>query len=159
MYQFLFPNGDIRKLTASFVCSNKKEANMRSTTGILDKVLILPAIASIMMIADTANDTASFSDGSPALVVAIIAATVVFALLAIVATKIDRRCAEDYAYQIVANAALIGLTTTVLINMVWLFALTFGSGLPTPSGQMMTGILTLSWCIGYYWYRFRGLQS
>ncbi len=131
---------------------------MQISASLLDKFLLLPLAASLMMMADKGKVDAALTSGSATQVMLLAAATLVVAILAVLGTKIDRRCTEDYIYQILSNAALIAVVTAVMMNMAWGIVTVVDISMPRLTGQMMTGIVGFSWCTAYYWYRWRGVQ-
>ncbi len=136
-----------------------KMAFVKMTTGKLDIFLILPVLASLMMISDVPDFAETAATLSPIARIAILVpAIVIIGLLAVMGSGLDRRCSEDYIFQLLANAALIGVIVTVMVNMAWGIAKLFYL-LPDLSGENMTGITVMSWCAGYYWYRLKGLTS
>lgn len=95
-----------------------------------DSFLILPALAGIAMIAETdpphsaALDLGAWIKGA---VLAGLAACIALAVGA--ASAMKRRCTEEYAIQITANAALVAMTSTFI----------------------------LGWMVSYYRFRQRGI--
>ena len=128
-------------------------------TGKFDIFFIFPGLASLPMMADGPSKSEPLIALSPvpqvlilALIGSLIASFIVFA------SAIDRKCTEDYLYQIIANASLVGVATAMLVNMFWLLGVAIW-GLPELSGQNMAGITLFGWIVGYYWFRFRGIAS
>lgn len=125
----------------------------------LDWLLALPLIAGITMIAETGNaretavDIGPWAQGAALLILGVIISLGVAAMSAI-----DRRCSEEYVFQVMANAALVAFASTALINMIWAMA-ALAFNLPQTSGQNITGVLMISWVLGYYWFRWRGIAS
>ncbi|EAQ28665.1 hypothetical protein NAP1_13738 [Erythrobacter sp. NAP1] len=132
---------------------------MKMTVNRLDKFLVLPLIASLVMIAEIdapmeqAIKLSSLIKG-----VALGGATLAMALIVAAATAIDRRCSEDYIFQILANAALVALTATMMINLFWVLGEKV-VGLPELASDNILGVVTLSWVISYYWFRVRGIAQ
>jgi hypothetical protein len=92
-------------------------------------------------------------------VVKIIGAALLVLLLSYVATyaaALDRRKLEDYFFQMMANGAIVAIITTIFANMVWLV---FEKQLGTMSADNLVAILITAWGFGYFFYRFRGLNT
>lgn len=131
----------------------------KMTTRKLDIFLILPALAGLTMIADgpkTLHEVIALTPMIQTLL--LIGGTIIAAVLAVFGSNLDRRCAEDYLFQILANAAHIAVIVTVLVNMFWLLAM-LAFHLPHMTGQNLCGVLVLGWCFGYYWFRLRGVKA
>lgn len=127
--------------------------------GRLDILFIFGGIASMPMMADTPNKSEpliTFSSGPQVMILTLIGSLI--ASFIVFASAIDRKCTEDYLYQIISNASLVGVATALLINMVWLLGSSIW-GLPELSGQNMAGITLFGFIIGYFWFRFRGIAS
>ena len=76
-----------------------------------------------------------------------------------VGTSADRRCSEDYAFQLLASGALVGMLATILASVVW--ALDFlpeALGLRGMRGQDQMAIGMIAWAVGYFTFRIRGLK-
>jgi len=128
-------------------------------TGKFDILFILVGLASLTMMADDANIVDNAVNLSPLLQAMILAiSAIIIASFIVLASAIDRKCSEDYLYQIMANAGLVGTVTCLLANLFWLFAMAIWK-LPDLTGQNLAGITLLAWVIGYYWFRYRGLKS
>jgi len=78
------------------------------------------------------------------------------ALFATFGAALDRRKLDDYYFQLMANGAIIAVITTLLTNVIW--GLLDGM-FPSLSANELTGVLTASWSLGYFFYRFRGLKA
>ena len=92
-------------------------------------------------------------------VVKIIGAALLVLLVSYIATyaaALDRRKLEDYFFQMMANGAIVAIITAIFANMVWLvFEKQFG----TMSADSLVAILITAWGLGYFFYRFRGLNT
>ncbi len=128
-------------------------------TGKFDILFILAGVASLPMMADGPSKIEPLITLTPlpqGLILAFIGSLV--ASFVVFASAIDRKCTEDYLYQIISNASLVGIATALLINMFWLLASSIW-GLHELSGQNMAGITLFGFIVGYYWFRFRGVAS
>lgn len=81
---------------------------------------------------------------------------VLFSALATLGAKLDRRHLDDYMFQMVANGAVIAIITTILINMVWEIA---SGSLPPITRNDLIAVMMGSWSLGYFFYRWRGLNA
>lgn len=132
---------------------------MRISPGKLDVVLIVPLIATLMMVGDEPARESVTWGLSPFAQAAILGvATALLALFVAKATSFDRRCSEEYIFQVMANAALVALGTMALFNLFWLIAMKFYP-IPELAGTNMVGITILAWILSYYWFRFRGMAQ
>lgn len=92
-------------------------------------------------------------------VVKIIGAALLVLLISYIATyaaALDRRKLEDYFFQMMANGAIVAIITAIFANMVWLV---FETQLGTMSADNLVAILITAWGFGYFFYRFRGLNT
>ena len=78
------------------------------------------------------------------------------ALFATFGAALDRRKLDDYYYQLMANGAIIDAVTTLFTNMIWGM---LDDVFPALSGDELAGVLIGSWSLGYFFYRFRGLNA
>ena len=86
----------------------------------------------------------------------LIGAMVALSAMATVGAKLDRKHLDDYMFQMVANGAVIAIITTMLVNMIW----EVGSGiLPPITRDDLISVMMGSWSLGYFFYRFRGLNT
>jgi len=85
----------------------------------------------------------------------LIGATVIFSAIATLGARLDRKHLDDYMFQMVANGAVIGIITTLFVNMIW----EAGSGnLPPISKDDLIAVMIGSWSLGYFFYRWRGIN-
>ena len=130
---------------------------MRVSPGKVDVAAVAPLIASLMLIGDSPGAQSVVMEVSPLLQTGGLGlATAVLVAFVAKASSLDRRCSEEYLFQVMANAAFVALGTMALINLGWLIATKFYP-LRELTGQNMTGITILAWILSYYWYRVRGL--
>lgn len=81
---------------------------------------------------------------------------VILSALATLGAKLDRRHLDDYMFQMVANGAVIAIITTIFVNMIW----EVGSDLlPAITRDDLVAVMMGSWSLGYFFYRWRGLNS
>jgi hypothetical protein len=83
----------------------------------------------------------------------------VLGILFAVLSRADRRCADDFAFQLLASGALVGMLTMFLFHTFW--ALDFlpdALGIRGLRGQDMLAAGLLGWACGYFTFRLRGLN-
>ena len=86
----------------------------------------------------------------------LIGAMVTLSAIATLGAKLDRRHLDDYSFQMIANGAVIGIITTMFVNMAW----EIGSYiLPPFTGDDLMAVMIGSWSLGYFFYRWRGLNQ
>ncbi len=85
--------------------------------------------------------------------------TIIMASYAVWGARLDRRCAEDYVFQLITNAALIAVITSLMSHAIWDMSFLNERGLPKPTSGDMIGVMILSWAMGYTFYRLRGLNG
>lgn len=125
----------------------------------LDWFLVLPLLAGIVMVAeinppgDTALPLGPVVKGAVLAVVALLVS-----LLVAAASAIDRRCTEEYAFQIMANAALVAVAATMLTHGGWVIAGKFAD-LPALESDNIVGVMVIGWIASYYWFRLRGIAA
>lgn len=86
----------------------------------------------------------------------LIGAVLLLSAIATVGAKLDRKHLDDYMFQMVANGAVIAIVTTLLVNMIW----EMGSAiLPPITRDDLIAAMMGSWSLGYFFYRWRGLNA
>lgn len=86
----------------------------------------------------------------------LIGAMVTLSAIATLGAKFDRKHLDDYLFQMIANGAVIGIITTMFVKAAW----EIGSDiLPPITSDDLMAIMIGSWSLGYFFYRFRGLNS
>ncbi len=78
------------------------------------------------------------------------------ALFATFGAALDRRKLDDYYFQLMANGATISVVTTLFTNVMWGL---LDDVFPPLTGDEMAAVLMGSWSLGYFFYRFRGLNA
>lgn len=132
---------------------------MRLNVQRLDWFFILPIFASITMIAEidppreTVITLSYWAQGG-----ILVAITAVMSLVIAIASAVDRRCSEEYTFQILANASLVAVASTSLINLVWLIGVK-AMDLPDMSGENTVGVMILAMIVSYYWFRLKGIAQ
>jgi hypothetical protein len=132
---------------------------MKLTVRTVDWFLFLPLVAGLVMIAEF--DAPSPDAVELSVVAKAIGLTFVTAILAVAvaaASALDRRCSEDYLFQIMANAALVAFAATMLVNLVWVIGEKV-LDLPELASDNIIGVNTLAWVLAYYWFRVKGLAQ
>ena len=130
---------------------------MKMTVQRLDWLLVLPLAAAIAMLTefDTARDTVI--EMGPWLKAGVLGSLAVILSIAVAAgSAIDRRCTEDYLFQLMANAALVAIAATMLVNLAWVIG-EKAFALPELASDNLLGVLILAWVVSYYWFRARGI--
>ncbi len=85
----------------------------------------------------------------------LIGATLLLSAVATLGAKLDRRHLDDYQFQMVTNGAVIGIITTIFVNMVWEIGKDI---LPPITSDDLMAVMIGSWSLGYFFYRWRGLN-
>lgn len=84
---------------------------------------------------------------------------VVLGGLLAVGSKADRRCSEDFALQLLASGALVGMFTMILAHSFWsLDFLRNAFDIRGMRGQDMMAIGLIGWAAGYFTFRVTGLK-
>ncbi|MEE9432871.1 MAG: hypothetical protein V3V15_01355 [Sphingorhabdus sp.] len=133
----------------------------KMSVGKVDIVMLVLVAAGVTLLFDLPDKTPAYAVpiSTAAKAGLAVLATAIFSLLAAWGANMDRRCGEDYVFQLIANAAVVAVTTTMLAHVVWDLNVLNGLGLPKPASGDMVGVMMLSWAFGYYFYRFRGLKA
>jgi hypothetical protein len=91
--------------------------------------------------------------------IALILAVPVLSLLFAMGSNLDRHCAEDYSFQLMANAAIVAVGTMFFCN---LFAsidfIKDAIGLRDIVREDMVGMTMMSWAIGFFYFQRKGLK-
>jgi len=132
---------------------------MKMTIGRLDWFLVMPLAASTLMIAEIDPPRETFITitqwEQAAILVPI---TLLLSVLVAIGSAIDRRCNEEYLFQIMANAALVGVASSMLVHLIWIIGITVYD-LPDMSAENMVGVTMLALILSYYWFRFKGISQ
>lgn len=134
----------------------------RHSIRIADAALIFCALAgAVLIFGGGAEESPAVAAASrPLLHLAIaLGAILLVGLAASWLAEIDRRCAEDYVFQLIANGALIGVVTTLFTHTLWSVDFLLGRWLGEPSADAMLGVTMCGWAVGYFTYRLRGLRA
>jgi len=86
----------------------------------------------------------------------VIGAMITLSAIATLGAKLDRRHLDDYMFQMVANGAVIGIVTTLFVNMLWEIGADI---LPPITNDDLIAVMLGSWSLGYFFYRIRGLNQ
>lgn len=132
---------------------------MKRSTRYLDWFLILPFLAGLAMVAeiDPVRE-AALPLGPWAKGALLTALALVVSLIVAGVSAVDRRCTEEYAFQMMANAALVAMAATMLVHAGWLIAAKAMS-LAALESDNIVGIMVIGWVTAYYWFRQRGIAS
>jgi len=141
--------------------SKKKPRFFKISVGKVDIVMLILVVAGTTLLFSGPDKAAAYVVPVSAAVKAGLAvlATAILSLLATWGANMDRRCGEDYVFQLIANAAVVAVITTMFVHLVWDMNFLNEMGLPKPASGDIVGVMMLSWAFGYYFYRFRGLNS
>lgn len=116
-------------------------------------------LVGIGLLAVSIFDPNEVRPGNVTPLIKIIGAALLVLLISYIATyaaALDRRKLEDYFFQMMANGAIVAIITAIFANMVWLV---FEKQLGTMSADNLVAILITAWGFGYFFYRFRGLNT
>jgi hypothetical protein len=88
---------------------------------------------------------------------AVIGATIVAGLVAIVTTRFDQKHADDFVFHTLTKSAFIAIFTVLFALALWqmLFAARMGG----VSSYATIGVLVASWSLAYFYTRLRGTRS
>lgn len=92
-------------------------------------------------------------------IVLLLGGSLVLSWLLAFGSSADRRCADDYAFQLLASSALVGMLAMFLASALW--ALDFlpdALGIRGMRGQDQMAIGMVAWGVGYFTFRIRGLN-
>lgn len=78
-------------------------------------------------------------------------------LLAILAARIDQKCADDYVFQTLTKSAYIAFFTCFFVLALWQAFL--ASRLGELSSPTIIGILVLAWSLSWFYTRIRGTRA
>ncbi|MEP0189504.1 MAG: hypothetical protein ABJP70_02490 [Erythrobacter sp.] len=125
----------------------------------LDWFLVLPLLASGTMIAEIdppRESVLSISQWEQAGI--LVPITLIISLLVAIGAAIDRRCSEEYLFQIMANSALVGVASSMFVHLAWVIGVKVYD-LPDMAAENMVGVTMFSLITAYYWFRFRGISQ
>jgi hypothetical protein len=75
--------------------------------------------------------------------------------LSTIGISLDRKLADDYYFQLMANGAIVGIITNLMIVAVFVL---FKDWLPALTIKDIFSTLMAGWSLGYFFYRWRGLK-
>ncbi|MEP3224817.1 MAG: hypothetical protein ABJO01_02490 [Parasphingorhabdus sp.] len=113
---------------------------------------LLP-VSVIMLIAENLNPEPVIAVDPLIKILAISGLTSVIAFIATFAAAMDRRKVEDYFFQLMINGAIVGIVSTLFVNLTW--DLFYGPLM----GDDIIAVMLASWSLGYFFYRIRGLNT
>jgi hypothetical protein len=126
-------------------------------TNLIAAVMLLAGIAILVngsVLSELAIRQSTSSVRDIALLLAIPA---VVAVVFGVGTSADRRCADDYAYQLLATSAMVGMFTMIGVSALWaLDFLADAIAIRGLRGQDTMAIGMVGWGVGYFAFRIRG---
>lgn len=99
--------------------------------------------------------------GGGVIVSSAVKAILVFSLLAVIGLLVtigisfDRKLADDYFFQLLAQGAIVAIVSTLL--SVGTFVL-FKDFLPVLSVRDIFSVMMAGWSLGYFFYRWKGLN-
>ena len=76
--------------------------------------------------------------------------------LATIGVNMDRKFADDYYFQLMAHGAIVGIITSIMVAGIFVL---LENWLPALSIKDIFSSLMAAWALGYFFYRFRGLNS
>ena len=144
------------------VQNGKRAFSFRMTLGTTNFVAVVMLVVGTIILVNGSllPETAIQASTNPARDIAVLlAVSLVMAVLLALGSQADRRCADDYAYQLLATGAMIGMLTTIGANIFW--ALDFlpdAIGIRSMRGQDQMAIGMIGWGVAYFTFRIRGLR-
>lgn len=135
--------------------------SLRTTTNKADIMFALGVMVSLfLLMVESGGHPEIISVYSAATVAVIVTiGTILLTICAAFISDIERRCAEHYAYQNIANAAVIAIMASIFAHGAWQIAAINGAGIRYPLSTDVIAILILAWTAGYFILRIRGLKS
>ena len=125
----------------------------------MDCIFALLLIASFVgLISEGFDSTPAIAEVDEPWLLGAILIGVVLSLSLLIArfADVDRHCSEEYSFQLVTNAAVVGVVVTMIANIVLSFDFLMGRWFEQPSADHLMSILMGSWATGYFIYRIRG---
>ena len=99
------------------------------------------------------------STNHPRDIAVLLALPLILAVLLALSSKADRRCADDYGYQLLAAGAMVGMFTMMIASVVWsLDFLSDEVGVRGMRGQDQMAVGLIGWGVAYFTFRTRGLK-
>lgn len=133
--------------------------NSGRTVNIL--MVLMFIIGAFRLVDNSFDDVQTIAAASSPLISAIILVVVIpaAAFLFTIASNVDRRCTEDYSFQLMANAALVAIMTLLAVDVILdLEVLRNAIGIRELRRDDMMGIAVMSWSSAYFIFRIRGLR-
>lgn len=130
------------------------------STGRVDILFVIFLVLGIAMIAKTQTPVVTATTGGSLIqTTAAIVGTAIVTLLVIVGAKFDRRCAEDYAFQMMAHAAFVAIPTSLIVHAIWDLRVLNRAGFAPPTSSDLIGVILVAWACAYAGYRIKGLNA
>jgi ABC-type tungstate transport system substrate-binding protein len=137
--------------------TNRRERQMRATDltfGVLALLsLIMLVVNGFLPDVGRRLDVDSMIFGGALLTLTVLVA---FAMQRI--ADLDRRCSEDYRFQLMAQSALVAVFTTFVVYAAFDDFL-LGYWLGVLSGRNVVGIMLGAWAFAYFVYRVKGARA
>lgn len=129
------------------------------TTNIVAAVLLLAGVAILVNGSLLPELSIQASTGPARDISLLLGGSLVLAWILAFGTSADRRCADDYAFQLLASGSIVGMFTMIIASVFW--ALDFlpdALGIRGMRGQDQMAIGMVAWAVGYFTFRIRGLK-
>jgi hypothetical protein len=88
---------------------------------------------------------------------AVIGATILAGLMAMVTTRFDQKHADDFLFHTLTKSAFIAVFTVLFALALW--QMLFAARLGGVSSYATVGVLVASWSLAYFYTRVRGTRS
>jgi hypothetical protein len=134
----------------------------KNTIHVMNFIFVIMLLGGAAMLADN-----SFAEVKPPSAIAnpltsaviLILAVPVISYLVALGSNVDRHCAEDYSFQLMANAALVALATMVFFSLIGkLDFLLELIGLREIQANDLVGITLMSWAVSFFYFQRKGLK-
>lgn len=95
-------------------------------------------------------------DAGSGIILALAGMTLLASVLAAIGSRFDRGMIEDFHYRLMAQGAIVAVVSTLVVavmaDIMW-------DGLAMLGGEHMVMVLMLGWSVGYFYHRWRGLDT
>lgn len=142
--------------------TGRKRFSLRLTLGTTNVVAVVLLIAGVLILVNGSllpEISIQASTGPARDIASLLGGAMALAWLLAIGTSADRRCADDYAWQLLASGALVGMVTMIVASAFWgLDFLPDSLGIRGMRGQDQMAIGMVAWAVGYFTFCVRGLR-
>ena len=140
----------------------KHPLRFRTTLGVSALIAIIVTVAGVLILVTGSLQpelAIAASTNQPRDITVLLVLPLILAVILAFISRADRRCSDDYSYQLLAAGAMVGMFTMMIASVVWsLDFLSDEIGVRGMRGQDQMAVGMIGWGVAYFTFRIRGLK-